>query len=319
MKSNPRVSVIIPNYNHARYLDERINTVLEQTFQDFEIVILDDKSTDDSVSVISKYKDHPHVSQIVVNEENSGKVFSQWHKGFELAKGELIWIAESDDKCLPTLLGELVPEFDHDSNLALAFSRTVCFTDDGHESISYGEITDSNTQRMDGRQFISQYMVGGCYVTNASSAVFRKDIAMSIEPLYTEFRGAGDRLFWIEIAEKGNVAIINKPLNYCRRHGSNVTNKNITSGLLQREDRRIMDYLVKRGHLSFWQQKWYSAEYIYGNILFRELESQNLRRELLDLWNYSGVIFVLVLFFKVRSKISLFIRNCKFFRSSRKS
>lgn len=303
MKSNPRVSVIIPNYNHARYLDERINTVLEQTFQDFEIIILDDKSTDDSVSVISKYKDNPHVSQIVVNEENSGKVFSQWHKGFELAKGELIWIAESDDKCLPTLLEELIPEFDHDSNLALAFSRTVCFTDDGHESISYGKITDSNTQRMDGRQFISKYMAGGCYVTNASSAVFRKDIAMSIEPLYADFRGAGDRLFWIEIAEKGNVAIINKPLNYCRRHGSNVTSKNIISGLLACEDKRIMDYLWSNQLVNRWQKKWYSAEYIYNNILRSTHISPKKKKELECLWEYKGICRLLVSHFRVRAWI----------------
>ena len=303
MKSNPRVSVIIPNYNHARYLDERINTVLEQTFQDFEIIILDDKSTDDSVSVISKHKDNPHVSQIVVNEENSGKVFSQWHKGFELAKGELIWIAESDDKCLPTLLEELVPEFDHDSNLALAFSRTVCFTDDGHESISYGEITNNNTQRMDGRQFISKYMAGGCYVTNASSAVFRKDIAMSIEALYVDFRGAGDRLFWIEIAEKGNVAIINKPLNYCRRHGSNVTNKNITSGILQKEDNWIMNYLSKKRLISFWQEQWCSAEYIYSRILNQHFDSLQTKDELLYLWGYNITKRLLVFYMILRRKL----------------
>ena len=87
--SNPLVSVIIPNYNHARYLDERIQSVLNQTYQNFEVIILDDKSTDNSVEVINQYKDDLHVSCIIVNEENSGSTFKQWHKGFELAKGEI--------------------------------------------------------------------------------------------------------------------------------------------------------------------------------------------------------------------------------------
>lgn len=87
--NKPLVSVIIPNYNHAQFLDERIQTVLNQTYQNFELIILDDKSTDNSLEVINKYKNDPHVSEIVVNEENSGSTFKQWHKGFELAKGLL--------------------------------------------------------------------------------------------------------------------------------------------------------------------------------------------------------------------------------------
>lgn len=305
----PLVSVIIPNYNHARYLDERLDSILSQTFQDFEIIILDDKSTDNSVEVINKYKADPHVSHIVVNEENSGKVFSQWHKGFELAKGSLIWIAESDDKCLPTLLEELVQEFKRDDNLALAFTRTVCFTDDGHESISYGAIKNSRTERLNGRKFISKYMAGGCYVTNASSALFRKDIAMGIDNLYTTFKGAGDRLFWIEIAEKGGVTIVNKPLNYCRRHGNNVTNKNIASGLLQREDRRIMDYLVEHHFISYWKEKWCSAEYVYGYILLQEFESMETRADLLSKWKYKGALRFFVYCLLLRLKLSKLIHS----------
>lgn len=299
----PLVSVIIPNYNHARYLDERLDSILSQTFQDFEIIILDDKSTDNSVEVINKYKDNPHVSHIVVNGKNSGKVFSQWHKGFELAKGSLIWIAESDDKCLPTLLEELVQEFKRGDDLVLAFTRTICFTDDGHESISYGAIKDSRTERLDGRKFISKYMAGGCYVTNASSALFRKDVAMNIDDQYTNYKGAGDRLFWIEIAEKGNVAIINKPLNYCRRHGSNVTNKNITSGLLQMEDRMIMDYLVAHRLISFWQEQWYSAEYVNSHIIKQSLDSQHVKQNLLYCWNYNILKRILVAYLYIRESM----------------
>lgn len=303
-KTTPLVSVIIPNYNHARFLDERIESVLNQTFQNFEIIILDDKSSDNSVDVINKYKDNPHVSHVVINEQNSGKVFYQWHKGFELARGLLIWIAESDDKCLPTLLEELVQEFKRNKNLVLAFTRTVCFTDDGHESISYGDIKDNRTERMDGHKFISKYMAGGCYVTNASSALFRKDIALIIDNQYTTFKGAGDRLFWIEIAEKGNVAIVNKPLNYCRRHGNNVTNRNITSGLLQREDKRIMDYLSNNHLISFWKEQWCSSEYIYSYIIIRDVESESLKENLLNLWNYRGIKYIIVCYLKIRTKLS---------------
>ena len=77
----PLVSVILPNYNHSAYLRERIDSILTQEFQDFELIILDDRSTDDSVAVINGYKAHPRVSHIIVNEQNTGNTFIQWERG----------------------------------------------------------------------------------------------------------------------------------------------------------------------------------------------------------------------------------------------
>lgn len=91
------VSIIIPNFNHAAYLEQRIESVLKQTFQEFELILLDDSSTDKSWEIMMHYADHPLVSHCIRNEINSGSPFKQWKKGFDLAKYDLIWIAESDD------------------------------------------------------------------------------------------------------------------------------------------------------------------------------------------------------------------------------
>ena len=82
---HPFFSVIIPNYNHSAYLDERIQSILNQSFQDFEIIILDDCSTDNSIEIIEKYRNEPKVSHIILNSQNSGSTFIQWNKGFEYA------------------------------------------------------------------------------------------------------------------------------------------------------------------------------------------------------------------------------------------
>lgn len=96
----PLVSVIVPNYNHAPYLKERLDSIYQQTYQNIEVILLDDFSSDNSVEVLKQYaRKYPHNTRLIVNEENSGKVFRQWNKGLSLAKGELIWIAESDDYC----------------------------------------------------------------------------------------------------------------------------------------------------------------------------------------------------------------------------
>src|ERR1700738_3854186 len=103
----PRVSVVIPNYNHARYLRQRVDSVLQQSYQDFEVILMDDCSTDDSRIVISEYANDPRI-RISLNEKNSGSAFKQWNKGVGLARGEYVWIAESDDYADPHLLETLV-------------------------------------------------------------------------------------------------------------------------------------------------------------------------------------------------------------------
>lgn len=77
MHHNPLISVIIPNYNHALFLKQRIDTVLNQTFQDFEVIILDDCSTDSSREIIEQYRGHSKISNIIFNDKNSGGVFKQ--------------------------------------------------------------------------------------------------------------------------------------------------------------------------------------------------------------------------------------------------
>src|SRR5580658_382186 len=99
----PTVSVIVPNYNHARFLHRRIDTILAQTFQDFELILLDDCSTDESSSILREYGSDARV-RLEFNEVNSGSPFKQWNKGVRLAQGKYIWMAESDDYAAPRLL-----------------------------------------------------------------------------------------------------------------------------------------------------------------------------------------------------------------------
>src|SRR5246127_2931841 len=103
----PTVSVVVPNYNHARFLPERIESILRQSYQDFELILLDDCSSDDSRAILSQYADDPRV-RLEFNAVNSGSTFKQWNKGVRLARGKYVWIAESDDYADERLLQRLV-------------------------------------------------------------------------------------------------------------------------------------------------------------------------------------------------------------------
>ncbi|HEY6502332.1 MAG TPA: glycosyltransferase family 2 protein, partial [Chitinophagaceae bacterium] len=99
-------SVIIPNYNHSTFLKQRIDSVLNQTYPGFELIILDDCSSDNSRGVIETYRGHEKISHIIYNERNSGSPFLQWKKGIGLTGNDWIWIAESDDFADPSFLQE---------------------------------------------------------------------------------------------------------------------------------------------------------------------------------------------------------------------
>ena len=97
---SPLVSIIVPNFNHAHFLRQRLETIYNQTYKNFEVILLDDASTDNSQNILREFqKIHSDNTRLLINEKNSGGVFYQWRKGIEISRGDLIWIAESDDFC----------------------------------------------------------------------------------------------------------------------------------------------------------------------------------------------------------------------------
>ncbi|TGV96003.1 glycosyltransferase family 2 protein, partial [Mesorhizobium sp. M2D.F.Ca.ET.145.01.1.1] len=104
-----------PNYNYARYLGARLNSIADQTTRPYELIVLDDASTDESVQVIEQFlADCDIPCRLVVNAQNSGSVFRQWMRGVEMARGDYVWIAEADDLADPGFLAELLPAFERD-------------------------------------------------------------------------------------------------------------------------------------------------------------------------------------------------------------
>jgi len=248
----PRISVILPNFNHSAYLEERIESILSQTYQDFELIMIDDCSTDGSCEIMEKYRGNYKVSQIVFNEQNSGSAFAQWDKGIALAKGELIWIAESDDVTQPNLLETLVTEFDKDSQCVLAFCSAMLTDTEGKQiGLHPKHAKIGKDLHLDGRKFIRRWLIKGNFVVNASGALFKKSAIKNLpKPISREYktlRGCGDWLFWIGVAGQGNVVYIHQPLNLFRQHGTNTTTALRTSGDFLLEQNKFFAALKESG------------------------------------------------------------------------
>ena len=93
----PKVSIVVPNYNHEGFLEKRLQSILDQSFQDWELIFVDDASTDKSLDIFRNIAGDPRIREPLVNKTRSGNILSQWQKGIGSARGEYIWIAESDD------------------------------------------------------------------------------------------------------------------------------------------------------------------------------------------------------------------------------
>ena len=249
--------------------------------------------------MIEKYRENQHISHIVYNEENSGSTFKQWNKGFQLAKGELVWIAESDDKCEPNLLEVLVGGFLKHDNIVVSYCSSKIIDGEGRDKHIplVGNVSDDFYE---GNKFISQDMSWCNSIPNASAVLFRKDIALQIDKQYMNYVAAGDRLFWIELCEHGNVYHSSLPLNYFRKHGDNVTPRCYRNGTTFVEDERINRYLEQKHYLSFMQivGTRYHYQSMARGIAF---DSENIRQDVLRRWSKDGLYnyTLLTCFFKL--------------------
>jgi len=237
------VSVIIPNYNHAQFLRQRIDTVLNQTFQDFELIILDDCSTDNSIEVIESYIGNPKISHTVFNSANSGSPFLQWEKGINLAKGKYVWIAESDDWCEPSLLETLVEGMRKDDQCVISYCQMSCINE--HNDIKWQSTHRCLYEMIESKAFIQDYLAIKVSIYNASMAIFKREKFKYVSPEFTTYKFSGDRLFWIQIARQGKTHISGKVLNYFRKHDKDVSGKAYKSGLNFVEELNIINWMYR--------------------------------------------------------------------------
>lgn len=222
------VSVIIPNYNHAPYLKQRIESVLAQTYQNFELILLDDESKDKSQKIIQAYANHPQVRHTVLNQGNSGSAFCQWDRGMELAIGKYIWIAESDDWADPEFLSNLVPMAEAHEDVGVVYSKSRIVDKKGNPLGDTGGWTDDlDLQRWqsdyinEGYDEIKRYLIKKNTIPSASAVLFRRSVLEKTRPIDIQFQLCGDWMFWIKMLGQSKVAYCSKILNFWREDTSN--------------------------------------------------------------------------------------------------
>ena len=224
----PFISVIVPNFNHADFLDQRIQSVLNQTYQNFELILLDDSSTDNSKEILSNFKNHPKVSHFEINEMNSGSPFNQWGKGIELAKGEFIWIAESDDYCSNNFLETAVNEHRNNPDCGMIYVKTNYI--DPHNNVLPPDDYQINLNnlfqasgRFSGKDYIEEYLIKKNTILNASSLIFNKALFLKSGGFDSKLKYCGDYYLYFKMLHYTNIYYINEALNFRRQHNNSHT------------------------------------------------------------------------------------------------
>jgi glycosyltransferase involved in cell wall biosynthesis len=315
MLLNPLVSIIVPNFNHEKYLKQRLESIFNQTYANFEVILLDDCSTDASVKILTEYAGKPQVSHCIFNETNSGNTFKQWAKGISLAKGDLIWIAESDDFCESNFLEKVIQPFQNDPDVVLAYCQSSRVNEISEVTGSWKTHTDDLDETlflqnftMESNEFIERFLIYRNVIPNASAVVFRKEAVDRIQhfDIAPEFRYCGDWMFYCKLISNHKVSFVHQSLNSFRYHSSSVIATAVKT------ENRIsiidIDYFMRKNIMKFLsEKKIYNFDGVkkINNQIIKELKYE---KALIYIRNNNRIkgAFILV------SIVDVFIKNYKF-------
>ncbi|MGY4726216.1 glycoside hydrolase family 99-like domain-containing protein [Burkholderia pyrrocinia] len=253
-----RVSVVVPNYNYERYVGERLNSIFKQTYPIYELIVLDDHSSDGSVRAIRQHLANQSIdNRFVVSSENSGSVFVQWKRGVELAKGDYVWIAEADDLSDPEFLATVVDGFD-DEGTVLSYCESKQMAETGeiiceHYRDYVADISAAKWTKayvVDGESEISGALAIKNTIPNVSAVLFRRAILEEVLERHfddiRQFRVAGDWMVYLQVIGRGKIAFVPESLNLHRRHAASVTIGGNAEALLK--EIRTIQLWVRRHH-----------------------------------------------------------------------
>ena len=257
---NKKVSVIIPNYNYARFLQRRIDCIVNQTIKPAEIIFLDDCSTDNSLEVAQEILSKTDVPyRIIPNEVNQG-VFKQWLKGIELTQYDYFWIAEADDYCELNFLEILLPAFD-DEDVVMSYCQSKIVDQDGcfianefdYKAKYFDPSRWHNCFVNNGLNEVKDYLSLQNTIPNASALLINKRL-LDLQKILksTEYKMCGDWMFYIQalLSKNNKISYNSTILNNFVRHENSVFGQAETLLVLNYELSSVFLFVAKESVIS---------------------------------------------------------------------
>ena len=236
----PKVSVIIPVYNAEKFISETIESVIAQTYQDWEIIAVDDGSTDKTLEILKEHEKKLSKKLRVITQKNSGVSIAR-NTGVAAANGEYIAFLDHDDLWMPRKLEKQVKLLDSNRTLGLVYSDS--YQIDGAGNLKKDTFFHS-TKPFRGNVFNELFYIN---FIPCLTAVVRKEVLDKVGPFNPKYNIAEEYDLFLKIAERWPVDFIEQPLAKYRFHAGSFS-KNIDISVY--EDFQIIEYwLKKKPHL----------------------------------------------------------------------
>jgi len=249
----PKVTALVPSYNHGGFVRQRIESILAQTYPNVELIVIDDLSRDNSDEIISDLQAN-HGFRYIRNARNSGTPFAAWESLLPLATGDYIWICESDDFAEPDFLETAVNALQANEGSVLFYCHSWVVDAAGervdHTETFFREIWKETRWESDfsadGHEELLRFQLRGQTVPNMSSALISaKAFRAAYNPFLRKLKLTGDWLFIGNVLRHGRVVFCRQALSNFRRHDETARVR-VKSALSQAEF-VLTKYLLFRG------------------------------------------------------------------------
>lgn len=218
----PRVSILLTCYNHIKYLPACVEGIISQTFQDFEVIALDDGSSDGTRAWLTNLAKKSRIQnlKLVFNEQNLG-TYGTLNAGLDHATGEFIAILNDDDLWAPTKLDKQIELMDRLPSVGLVHTDGTFI--DGEGNVSAGNPLGFDFPRTETGDVLLALVDANKII--ASAALVRRECFDKLGRFNSAYFGSGDWEMWYRIAEAHNIGYVAEPLTCYRIHGENASHK----------------------------------------------------------------------------------------------
>ncbi len=222
------VTVIVSSYNHSQFLEKRIDSLLNQSYLNFEIIVIDDCSTENNLEILERYQVTPNFQ--LIKRKSNGGVFTVNNQGLEIGSGEYFIFANCDDSCDSLMIESLVKALESNNKAGLAFCRSLMIDefdaiigDDyfvREQAFKAHCITDAHING----NLMHKFLMHSCVIPNMSAALIRRSCMDVVGLFRTNFIACGDWDLFFRIAKNYDFAYVAKPLNFFRQHDKTIRN-----------------------------------------------------------------------------------------------
>lgn len=211
-QSSPLVSIIMPAFNADKYIEEAIDSVINQTYANWELLVINDGSTDSTAKIVEGFLSRDTRVQLYNNEENKGLCFTR-NRGLQLAKGKYIANLDSDDIALPERLKIQVDFLESNQDFVLLGAACEVIDQEGK--------TEYTVTRNVAPSYLKSLLLFSNYFIN-SSVMYRAKESKALQ-YNPDYPLSEDYQFFVQLSEFGKIANLESSLVRYRVHGNNIS------------------------------------------------------------------------------------------------